>query len=103
MNDSEVLLKLQNIINKIINKELIIDGTVILKDIKEDKISLGLSSLDMMDLIIQVEMEFEIEIEPERYIDLYDVNSLVQIIIELSNNKKDSEIELKLIQKDVFG
>ena len=79
MNNSEVILKLQTIINSIINEELTIDGTIILRNIEEDKVSLGLSSLDMMDLIIQVEMEFDVEIEQERYTDLYDVNSLVEM------------------------
>ncbi len=102
MNNSEVILKLQTIINSIINEELTIDGTIILRNIEEDKVSLGLSSLDMMDLIIQVEMEFDVEIEQERYTDLYDVNSLVEMIMELSNQKEDIEKELKEIQEDLF-
>ena len=53
-------------------------------------------------MIIQVEMEFDVEIEQERYTDLYDVNSLVEMIMELSNQKEDIEKELKEIQEDLF-
>jgi acyl carrier protein len=101
MNENEIIEKIQSIICNILNEDIAIDESVVLREIEEDRVSLGLSSLDMMDLIIQIEMEFGIEIEPESYPSLYDIGNLVQKIIDLMNS--DEKTEIKEIEDDLFN
>jgi|GEM_PF-54544 acyl carrier protein len=56
---------------------------------------LGLDSLDMVDLVMAMEDEFDIEIEVEE--NLFTVGDLVKLIddIKLDNSKEDSEDEIK--------
>lgn len=103
MKFDEVKIVVINIILKIINEEILFDEAALLQKIEEEHISLGLSSLDLMDLIIQVEMEFGIEIDPERYTELYDVKSLIQIIIQQLEIKSDEDKELHSIQEALFN
>jgi len=103
MIEIKILPRLQKIISNIVEEDLKIDGTVLLKALEDEKISLGLSSLDLMDLIIQTEMEFEIEIDQERYSDLYDVNSLIQMIEELLNSNETQENQIEQIQGELFS
>lgn len=98
--NNNVLEKIQKIICNILNEDIVIDESIVLRDIEDEKVSLGLSSLDMMDLIIQIEMEFGIEIEQESYTSLYDIGNLVQKVTDLINTNDTNELEN--IEKDLF-
>ena len=103
MTKLEIMEKLSGIISKIVDENLPVDESVVLREMDENKVSLGLSSLDMMDLIIQIEMEFGIEIEQESYADLYDVGNLVLMITNLLNKRAEEENNLVAIEKDLFN
>ena len=100
MNRQDIINKIQIIISDILQEETVVDESIVLREIEEDRISLGFSSLDMMDLIIQIETEFGIEIEPESYPTLYDVGSLVQKVCDLLESGTGSKLDG--IEKDLF-
>lgn len=100
MNRQNIINKIQIIISDILQEETVVDESIVLREIGEDRISLGLSSLDMMDLIIQIETEFGIEIEPESYPTLYDVGSLVQKVFDSLELGTSSDLDE--IEKDLF-
>lgn len=100
MDRQDILKKIQTIINDILEEETIVDESVLLREIKEDRVSLGLSSLDMMNLIIQIETEFGIEINPESYPTLYDVGNLVQQVCDSLQSRTSNELDE--IEKDLF-
>jgi len=100
MNKQDIINKIQIIISDILQEETVIDESIVLREIEDDRISLGLSSLDMMNLIIQIEIEFGIEIDPESYPTLYDIESLVQKIFESLELGTNSDLEE--IEKDLF-
>ena len=102
MNNKEVLGRISKIVSEIVNENIEVDETMLLKDVEEGKLSLGLSSLDMMDLIIQVEMEFDVEIEQERFNELFSMGNLVQMIIELTEKNSNNNNTLKEIEKELF-
>ncbi len=102
MNNKEVLGRISKIVSEIVNENIEVDETMLLKDVEEGKLSLGLSSLDMMDLIIQVEMEFDVEIEQERFNELFSMGNLVQMIIELTEKNSNTNNTLKEIEKELF-
>ena len=102
MNNKEVLGRISKIVSEIVNENIEVDETMLLKDVEEGKLSLGLSSLDMMDLIIQVEMEFDVEIEQERFNELFSMGNLVQMIIELTEKISNTNNTLKEIEKELF-
>lgn len=102
MNNKEVLGRISKIVSEIVNENIEVDETMLLKDVEEGKLSLGLSSLDMMDLIIQVEMEFDVEIEQERFNELFSMGNLVQMIIDLTEKNSNTNNTLKEIEKELF-
>ena len=102
MNNKEVLGRISKIVSEIVNENIEVDETMLLKDVEEGKLSLGLSSLDMMDLIIQVEMEFDVEIEQGRFNELFSMGNLVQMIIELTEKNSNNNNTLKEIEKELF-
>ena len=61
---NNILEKLNLIINEILGEEIALRPETLLREAAgEEGESLGLSSIDMVDLISQAEIEFDVEIE----------------------------------------
>ena len=81
---NNILEKLNLIINEILGEEIARRPETLLRDAagEEEGESLGLSSIDMVDLISQAEIEFDVEIEERELVNFKSAGDLAKFIEE---------------------
>lgn len=79
---SNTIEKLNLIINGIIGETVILSPETVLREVESEDVgdSLGLSSIDMIDLISQAEIEFDVEISEHELVNFKNVNDLINFI-----------------------
>lgn len=77
-----IIQKLSLIINGILGEEMALSPETLLREVESNQIgeSLGLSSIDMIDLISQAEIEFDIEISEHELVNFRSVGDLIKFI-----------------------
>lgn len=77
-----IVQKLNIIINEILGEEVALSENTFLREVRVDQSgeSLGLSSIDMIDLITQAEIEFDVEINEHELVKFSTVGDLIKFI-----------------------
>ncbi len=82
--------------------EMLNDSTIMLSmDMNLSAPPIGLSSLDMVQLFMAIEDEFEIRI-PDEYLFLSKIDDIVTILTDLYYQKCDYDQRLKDVEKKLF-
>ena len=81
---NNILEKLNLIINEILGEEIALRPETLLREAagEEEGESLGLSSIDMVDLISQAEIEFDVGIEERELVNFKSAGDLAKFIEE---------------------
>ncbi|MCX8131607.1 MAG: phosphopantetheine-binding protein [Clostridia bacterium] len=79
---SEKMKTMQNIIKEIIGQEVELTGNEFLREAsgENEAVTLGLSSIDIVDLVTQLEIEFDVDFEEEKIASLKTVNDVIKFI-----------------------
>ncbi len=103
MERLEILNQLNKIINDITETELELDENDYLRVNKKDRRSVMLSSIDIVNLIVQTEEIYEIDISNEKIALVEDMREFIDLIIRLLEEKQTECEEMGKVKMELFG
>lgn len=103
MDRAEILNQLNAIINNITETDMKLDESFYLRVNKKDRKSVALSSIDIVNLIVQAEEIFEVDISNEAIASTEDIKELIDLIILLLEEKQQECAELDKAKTELFG